>query len=144
MSQSVTRQPPRFVPTLTDVVPDDQALNSTPNLSRDAELFAGEASAQSALPPATQDTEMSSPPGKQAEDAHEAWVLAAQSIQARVMERVEESLEERLRYALAEVVQLHTQSLYQALRADIEQVVHAAVHEALAQELAQIRKPTDG
>lgn len=143
MSQSVTRHPPRFVPTLTDVVPDDQALNSTPNLSRDPELFADEASAQSALPPATQDTEMS-PPGKQAEHAHEAWVLAAQSIQARVMERVEESLEERLRYALAEMVQLHTQSLYQALRTDIEQVVHAAVHEALAQELAQTRKPTDG
>lgn len=138
MSQTGGRQPPRFVPTLTDVVTD--ALNNIASDVPANALLSADASAaikaSSLSPQAPEQSNLDDG----VEPTGEEWVLAAQSIQARVMQRVDASLEERLRYVLADVVQMHSQSLYQALRQDVEQVVNAAVHEAVAQELEQMQR----
>lgn len=135
MSQIGARQPPRFVPTLTDVVSvqEDRA-------SSDVQAEAGELAGTDASQSAGQEVTSVQPEGHNVHTI-EDWSLAAQSIQTRVMERLDATLEEHLRYALADVVQMHSQSLYQALRQDVERVVNAAVHEAVVQELAQMRKP---
>lgn len=129
------RQPPRFVPTLTDVVSDHstQAREGfTEQQTHDsAELEVSEEA---------QATEIIHPASLPILDAEPDRALLAQSIQTSIMDRLDSVLEERLRYALADLVQLHTQAMYQAIRLDVERLVNASVHEAIAQELAHIQK----
>lgn len=150
MSTPDRRQPPRFVPTLTDVVAEQEtAPVSVPS---------------SALPPAKQqpmpqamDTVLLKPEQNvnpiglqegQASSASSAaepdWSGVVQALQTRVMQRLDENLEERLRYALTELVQLHTQTLHQAIRSELERLVSSAVHEALAQELDAMNERQSG
>lgn len=141
MAAMDTRHPPRFVPTLTDVVPESEAMQAAPNLVVSREHLPEPEDAS-----VMQDVESAAPLAKIASalelPAQQDLVDIAQSMQANVMARVDEALEERLRYALADMVQLHTQSLYQAIRADVERLVSSAVHEAVAQELAHMRSQT--
>ena len=142
MAAMDTRHPPRFVPTLTDVVPDAEAMLAAPNFAVSQEHLPEPTDA-----PLLQDVESAAPLAKTASapelPTQQDLVDMAQSMQANVMARLDEALEERLRYALADMVQLHTQSLYQAIRADVERLVSSAVHEAIAQELAHMRSQTD-
>lgn len=143
MAAMDTRHPPRFVPTLTDVVPESEAMQAAPNLAVSQEHLPEPEDA-----PFVQDVAESAAPLAKTASAPELptqldLVDIAQSMQANVMARLDEALEERLRYALADMVQLHTQSLYQAIRADVERLVSSAVHEAIAQELAHMRSQTD-
>lgn len=149
MSTPDRRQPPRFVPTLTDVVAEQEtAPVSVPS---------------PALPPAKRqpmpqamDTMLPKPEQNvdsiglqgQASSAISAaepdWSGVVQALQTRVMQRLDENLEERLRYALTELVQLHTQTLHQAIRSELERLVSSAVHEALAQELDAMNERQSG
>lgn len=145
MSSMDARQPPRFVPTLTDVIAEQpMAENNTVKSPLEtlsvpvlplADAMVNEPSlveaVQSAALEAPETTKLSHEPD---------WSDVAQDVQAKVMERLDEGLEERLRYALADIVQLHTQTLYQAIRDDVQNLVSAAVHEAVAQEIAQLKK----
>lgn len=132
MSGMDSRQPPRFVPTLTDVV--QEAAHVVPAANTVEYVFAqapAEAVEAVALPEQSAQTPQS---------VHEPdWAETEQAIQSRVMERIDTDLEERLRYALADMVQLHTQTLYQAIRQDVEALVRTSVQEAIAQELALMR-----
>jgi len=127
-----SRQPPRFVPTLTDVVSDKKA---------DAFAIQGSNAIHSV-------EESAAFEGPQSLGASESlscspapdWTQMAQTIQARLMERLDVSLEERLRYALADMVQQHTQSLCMALREEVASMVNTAVHEAIAEELTHLRQ----
>lgn len=146
MSKIDARQPPRFVPTLTDVVPETAAdiqenaavvvakaysaigqldtLHEPPGIA-EADGFMGR-DPEVGLPLATDFS---------AQHTDIAW---AQAVQQRVMDRVSASIEERLRYAMADMVQLHTQALYQAIRKDVEIIVKDAVYEAVAVEQAAL------
>jgi hypothetical protein len=144
------RQPPRFVPTLTDVVGETV---SAPAVSHHAEAL-----------PSTQAVEdiqarITANANANAEEEYEDlmplapvdigqaainlnaqdWQDISQQALARVMARVDVVLEERLRYALADVVQEHTAALYQAMRQEVEQAVHLSVQEAIAEELGNVR-----
>lgn len=138
MAAMDTRHPPRFVPTLTDVVPEVetipvaaavQGLPVEPVLKEVPLTLGDDATPAIAIAPelllAQQDLED-----------------MAQAMQMKVMARLDEALEERLRYALADMVQLHTQALYQSIRTDVERLVGSAVHDAIAQELAHMRAKT--
>lgn len=100
------RQPPRFVPTLTEVVQPISAL----------------------VAPATPSEP---PPLEPATSA----ALEDQIIH-RVMQRIDLSLERRLREAVAAMVLQQTQSLVPRLREEIEFVVRQSVSDAVADELA--------
>lgn len=138
MSFVPPRQPPRFVPTLTDVV-SGVSLGAADILHNDEPDALEPVKPQPNVEPA--DLPLSAPglPHSSVQD----WPQMAQSMQARVMERLDASLEERLRYALADMVQMHSQSLYLALREDLERVVNSAVHEAIAQEMTALRHAPD-
>lgn len=116
--------PPRFVPTLTEVVPESDEtpveLAFLPQPSKSAALEHG-ASRPEALPVAPQQ------PMRQ--DMEEYMVH-------RVMQRVDVALDQRLREAIATVVQEQTRSVLPRLREEIESVVRHAVYEAVADELA--------
>lgn len=104
-----TRTPPRFVPTLTEVVrPDAPAPAGT----------LPEAPRAPAPAPATID----------ATQAEEQMVH-------RVMQRIDLSLERQLREAIADTVLQQTRELVPVLREHIEDVVRHAVSEAFAAEL---------
>ena len=104
--------PPRFVPTLTDVVQPGAMANSQPGAS--VEAFGG-------VPAA------GFQPGVQFED----------QMVHRVMQRVDLVLERRLREAVGQVILTHTQALGPRLREEIELVVRESVSQAVAQELPQ-------
>lgn len=140
MSQMGTRQPPRFVPTLTDVVAPEQVVQTGVDLPSVSFEETCQPMAKGQFQYLQQQDGLLLAAGSRGAQSQGLEALA-QSMQARVMARVDASLEERLRYALADMVQMHSQSLYQALRVDVERLVSAAVHEAIAQELANMRKP---
>lgn len=135
--QSSDRQPPRFVPTLTEVVePAVAPPTRLPDPAQDVPdrvpvhpVSVAEVPPTPAVPAMTPDA------------LRDQGLALAQTLQLRVMERLDGVLEERLRYALADVVQLQTQALYQSIRQEVEGLVSAAVNEAVAQELADLRYP---
>lgn len=134
MPLSDARQPPRFVPTLTDVVTEQTAQTlQNPKVEAIQALEASEAGEAVQL---AAEVLLDAPVWT---DSLEQEGVSAQSIQARVMARLDATLEARLRCALADVVQMHTHSLYETLREDVARLVNTAVHEAIAQELAQMR-----
>lgn len=110
------RTPPRFVPTLTEVVPDSSAAASP------------EPALASAAPaPAVAEAAVA-PPLLIPEGFEELLVH-------RVMQRVDVGLDQRLRDAIATVVQEQTRSVLPRLREEIESVVRQVVYEAVADEL---------
>lgn len=136
------RQPPRFVPTLTEVVhpalpevASGESFVQTDVLEPDA--------VREGQPLENQQPEHSRDAGQSLRSSEAApapvvnWDALAQEVQLRVMASVESVLEERLRTLLKDVVQLHTTMLYQSLSDEMLKVAKTAVEEAVAQELMQ-------
>ncbi len=143
--------PPRFVPTLTEVVRIDQATG--PDAAPPA------AHAPPAAPPASWDAAsglaapavpvpapwqqpaaaaFAPPPGAAPQPASASALPAGieEYIVHRVMQRVDVVLDQRLREAIATVVQEQTRSMVPRLREEVESVVRHAVYEAVAEELS--------
>ena len=128
------RTPPRFVPTLTEVV-------------QNAPVYSSDESWQQ---PSSKD-EWPAEPAFQAEPADEPMPDVPQPAEApnnlanealedqiihRVMQRVDLSLERRLQDAVSAMVLAQTQLLVPRLREEIEFVVRQSVSDAVADELA--------
>lgn len=138
--QPSDRQPPRFVPTLTEVV--EPAVVPPTRLPDPAQDVPDRVPVQPVSVAEAPPTPASvSVPAMTPDALRDQGLALAQTLQLRVMERLDGVLEERLRYALADVVQLQTQALYQSIRQEVEGLVSAAVNEAVAQELADLRYP---
>lgn len=137
MSLQDMRQPPRFVPTLTDVVAEPQDVVTAQcaavdpvkrelPLSSDAMLHSSSSFEEQAV-------------AVKAAAVFERSMLA-QNLQSKVMQQLEVRLQEHLHHAFSAVLQQHTQSLYQAIHTDIEQIVKACVQDALAAEDTMLEK----
>lgn len=138
--QPSDRQPPRFVPTLTEVVePAVAPPIRLPDSAQDVPDWVPVQPVSVAEAPPT--PAPASVPAMTPDALRDQGLALAQTLELRVMERLDGVLEERLRYALADVVQLQTQALYQSIRQEVEGLVSAAVNEAVAQELADLRYP---
>ncbi|NMM90243.1 hypothetical protein B2J88_38940 [Rhodococcus sp. SRB_17] len=124
-----SKTPPRFVPTLTEVVQWSPAL--APDGAEEAPPVPASASGDSPAwaSAAAQPVPAAAlaPPGLP-EDVEELLVH-------RIMQRVDVMLDQRLRDAIATVVQEQTRSVVPRLREEIESVVRQAVFEAVADEL---------
>ena len=113
-----TSVPPRFVPTLTDVVhPGDHFNRNNTNTNNN---------------PINQPLPHS--------NVQQNPVQLEDQIVHRVMQRVDLVLERRLREAVAQVILSQTQSLGPRLREEIELVVRESVSQAVAYELPQGRQ----
>ena len=133
MATSPPRVPPKFVPTLTEVVQAPVAGAPRP-------------AAAPVMPPAS--------PGPATRPIAPVRAAPASVVQRppvmpagieeymihRVMQRVDVVLDQRLREAIATVVQEQTRSVLPRLREEIESVVRHAVYEAVADELASGQK----
>jgi len=161
---SVPRVPPRFVPTLTEVVQDAAAERAgpspsslslspspSPSTGSVAGLHAPSAVSRPAVPGAaalrpdapTPRAHSSAPSKGSAtqvpppEPVHSVLSKDFEELLVhRVMQRVDVSLDIRLRGAIAAVVEEQTRSIVPRLREEIEAVVRQAVYEAVADELA--------
>ena len=102
------RIPPRYVPTLTEIVLPAQE-------------------------PATEWMDMA--PLEETPEP-ESFSSMQEQVIHRVMQRVDALVEQRLHEAIAAVVQQHTQALEPQLREEIELVIRQSVSEAVAEELA--------
>ena len=134
------RTPPRFVPTLTEVVQNapvyssDEAWQQPP--SKDAKDANDDWPAEPAFetePAAEPEPDVPPPadaPGSLANEALEDQIIH------RVMQRVDLSLERRLQDAVSAMVLAQTQLLVPRLREEIEFVVRQSVSDAVADELA--------
>lgn len=123
------RNPPRFVPTLTEVVPDTSAAPlPEPVVPPPQQPIALEA-APAPLAVSTPVVEAALPPPLAIPDGFEELLVH------RVMQRVDVGLDQRLRDAIATVVQEQTRSVLPRLREEIESVVRQVVYEAVADEL---------
>ena len=119
------RVPPRFVPTLTEVVrgPAPEGLPQR--------LLPEEGAAP--LPPAPV-APSPAVPGQPRPPGVEEYVVH------RVMQRGDVILERRLREAIALVIEEQTRSVVPRLREEVESVVRHAVYEAVAEELSTGRE----
>lgn len=135
------RTPPRFVPTLTEVVQGAAVPPASPvpahgagapaSLARPPVPAAPAPVAAFAVPlkaPATP-VAPAAPVALQLPEGFEEHLVH------RVMQRVDVELDLRLREAIATVVQEQTRSMVPRLREEVESVVRHAVYEAVAQEL---------
>ena len=152
MATSPPRVPPKFVPTLTEVVqppvagaPRPEAAPVMPPASPRpatrpiAPVRAAPASLAQRPPvmPAAVPSPAAAtpqPPAQRMPDGVEEYMIH------RVMQRVDVVLDQRLREAIATVVQEQTRSVLPRLREEIESVVRHAVYEAVADELASGQK----
>jgi hypothetical protein len=128
---SSDRLPPRFVPTLTEVVPV-AAVAPPPTSGVTASVWG-----------ALQDA-FSPPPGESSGFDSPDPVFQQESIIHRVMQRVDLALEDRLREAVAGVVLEQVRVMAPRLRDEVEMVVREAVSEAVAEELAFVRASANG
>jgi hypothetical protein len=133
MNNSAT--PPRFVPTLTDVVQLGTVVPEATDLRQSTGLTA---SPSMQGPVVNSFQKQNLPPVAQA--ITPAMTLETQlnlenEILHRVMQRVDVVLESRLQEAVAQIVLAHTQTLTPRLREEIESVVRVAVMQAVSQEL---------
>lgn len=140
------RTPPRFVPTLTEVVQGAAVPPASPVPSHGAGVPAPLArppasAAPVSLAPAPV-AAFAVPPKAPATPVAPAAPVALQLPEGfeehlvhRVMQRVDVELDLRLREAIATVVQEQTRSMVPRLREEVESVVRHAVYEAVAQEL---------
>ncbi|QNP60080.1 hypothetical protein [Paenacidovorax monticola] len=115
------KTPPRFVPTLTDVVHDGGAPVVRTTLAS--------AMQKAGVVPPPPPPAASQPARRLPDDIEEQLIH-------RVMQRVDVVLDLRLREAIATVVQEQTRSIVPRLREEVESVVRDAVYEAVAQELS--------
>ena len=107
--------PPRFVPTLTEVVqPPELLLPDRPLIVRESQTPVI----------ATVDT-----------------LQMENQLVHRVLQRLDLILERRLREAVGQLILEHTETLAPQLRVEIESVVRQSVSQALAQEVASIPPP---
>ncbi len=111
-------QPPRFVPTLTEVVVPEHASP----IDRDK---VSENLAQPPVPVAAQSVR----------EIEEALVQ-------RVLQRVDLILERRLREAVGQVILEHTETLAPRLRDEIESMVRQSLNQAFAQEMDGPSEPS--
>ncbi len=140
------RTPPRFVPTLTEVVQGAAVPPASPVPAHGAGVPASLArppasAAPVSLAPAPV-AAFAVPPKAPATPVAPAAPVALQLPEGfeehlvhRVMQRVDVELDLRLREAIATVVQEQTRSMVPRLREEVESVVRHAVYEAVAQEL---------
>jgi hypothetical protein len=146
--------PPRFVPTLTEVVqgldmapfsvplpqPVQPPVVAAPALAQAAPSFEARA-AVADVPMRSIDkdaADISAPkPGQTSSGTQPPVPQGMEEYMVhRVMQRVDVVLDHRLREAIALVVQEQTRSVLPRLREEIESVVRHAVYEAVADELA--------
>lgn len=129
--------PPRFVPTLTEVVPDVVPVPLQEPLPAQPIAVAApvpqappvsEVVLQPAVhtdpPPFANFTPLQGPEGLE------------EFLVQRVLQRVDVALDPRLRDAISTVVQEQTRSVLPRLREEIESIVRQLVYEAVADELA--------
>lgn len=117
MTSESSRTPPRFVPTLTEVVHQGSAT-----IAPVADMLSVQTVTAVAVP--------------SGERALTAGVLEEEIVH-RVMQRVDVVLEHRLREVITRVVQEQTRAIAPRLREEIELVVRQSVYEAVADELAE-------
>jgi hypothetical protein len=110
---SDSTQPPRFVPTLTEVV-----MPEAPEVQRQAGGSSGSIGTE--VP-----TMVPAPSAKEMEEA----------LVQRVLQRVDLIIERRLREAVGQVILEHTETLAPRLRDEIELVVRQSLNQAFAQEI---------
>lgn len=116
------RVPPRFVPTLTEVVRPDAVLPAGPP--------------QAAAPaPAPATPPWAPAPAPAPSPAPALAGLTEEQMVHRVMQRIDLGLERRLREAIAATVLQQTRDLGPLLRDEVEQVVRQVVSQAFAEEL---------
>lgn len=128
------KTPPRFVPTLTDVVHDAGApvvrTTLASAMQKAGMVPAPPPSSPPPPVPAVPSVPLVPQPARRLPDDIEEQLIH------RVMQRVDVVLDLRLREAIATVVQEQTRSIVPRLREEVESVVRDAVYEAVAQELS--------
>lgn len=129
------RVPPRYVPTLTEVVSVEQVAPEPPMLD-DILSAGGLASAllASAAPAQPLAAAALHPPGTQAGQRQVAEL--EDELVHRVLQRIDVSIDHRLQVAVVRLVDEYTRQLAPRLRAEVAEVVRQAVSDALARELA--------
>lgn len=140
---AASKTPPRFVPTLTDVVQlPGNGQQHVPAKTVQAMATPPEPALSSRSPAVPQ---VSASPPPPSESSGTAAVMDGlpygfeEYVVHRVLQRVDVVLDQRLREAIALVVQEQTRSMVPRLREEVESVVRHAVYEAVAEELVNQR-----
>ena len=124
MSAIFGRQPPRFVPTLTEVVAEQPIARA---ISPADEALARELLAAEVVGNQNSVASVSSTETQQ---------LEVKGVQDLVMARLDTMLPERMRDAINEAIESQVNAIYTTMRPGIEAVVRQAINEAVTHQLA--------
>ncbi len=128
------KTPPRFVPTLTDVVQVPGTAQFAGTKAVPPQEAAAAPVAADAAPEAPEALRLT--PDDSAHTHRDLPEGLEEHVVHRVMQRVDLVLDQRLREAIAQVIGEQTRSMIPRLREEVESVVRHAVYEAVADELA--------
>ena len=117
-----SKQPPRFLPTLTEVVQVGQCGPEVPKPPPGDAVFA---------------TPLSQP---KLEAAETSATSAVELNVSKILFRLEVPLQARLKLALGEIIQGHVDALMPLIAREIEAVVRETVREGVTAELVRSRK----
>ena len=121
------RQPPRFVPTLTEVV--------APRVI--SEVQADEQAPRPIAPPVRKPDALPVQELRSTADlaVEKDWPAMAEHLQAQVVASLEPQLQARLEAVVRETVQMHTALLHKALEGALREAVSLAVQDAVRKAL---------
>lgn len=128
MDSSQAKVPPRYVPTLTEVVTGLESSQVEACVAQPAPELP--AAAPLEVVPAVL---FEAPVVPSAAD----MAAAEEQLVQRLLQRVELTLDQRLQACIAQVVQEQTRSITLRLQEELESVVRQTVHDAVVQELEQ-------
>jgi hypothetical protein len=134
--------PPRFVPTLTEVVAGVPAAAGA--ITTPATATANGAVAAPVAPLAPQSPNAAAFTHASATPVPLTGAPTDPTLASRVLARLEDSLEERLAEAVESIARQHALALTQHLREQLEDLVSQAVHDAVAQELGTATRSPRG
>lgn len=133
MDSPQAKVPPRYVPTLTEVVTGLESLPPEACVAQAAPVLPGAELPAAAPLEAAPAVLFDAPAVPTPADMAAAEELLVQ----RLLQRVELALDQRLQACIAQVVQEQTRSITLRLQEELESVVRETVHDAVAQELEQ-------
>jgi hypothetical protein len=132
MTSVPPRMPPRYVPTLTEVVSAEQMAPPAPMLD---DILAGTLQTVAPLSPPGVGAGRPDPAPMPITQPADVSTLEDELVH-RVLQRIDVSIDHRLQVAVMRLVDEYTRQLAPRLRAEVAEVVRQAVSDALARELA--------
>ena len=139
-STEYLRQPPRFVPTLTDVVAEHKVQQTQSHETVELVQIPTVAVVDSKSLEQTEEVQQGSHSASVENCSAQTYQLQiADNLRLKIVQRLEADLDAQLSLAVTECVELHAKAIHEALRSQIDALVKKSIDDVIAQETARLQ-----